>query len=157
MSKSVPPRPRLFSTKRGFALIASQFNADLVQGLVNHCTAELRLLSPASKVTLHLVPGAFEIPIVAREVALKKKADAIIALGVILQGETAHAQYLGQVVTNALQQVALEHGVPVIHAVLTLKNEEQARERCLGDKINRGTAAARAALEIANVLGELRK
>ena len=88
---------------------------------------------------------------------MKKKADAIIAFGVILQGETAHAQHLGQVVTSALQQVALEHGVPVIHAVLSLKNEEQARERCLGDKINRGTEAARAALEITNLLAELRK
>ena len=157
MSQLVPPRPRLVSAKRGFVLVASQFNAKFVQGLVNHCTDELRLLSPASKVTLHLVPGAFEIPIVAREVALKKKADAIIALGVILQGETAHAQHLGQVVTNALQHVALEHGVPVIHVVLTLKDEEQARERCLGDKINRGTEAARAALKITNLLAELRK
>ena len=157
MSQLVPPRPRLFSAKRGFVLLASQFNAKFVQGLVTHCTAELRLLSPASKVTLHLVPGAFEIPIVAREVALQKNADAIIALGVILEGETAHAQHLGQVVTSALQHVALEHGVPVIHAVLSLKNEEQARERCLEDKINRGTEAARAALEITNLLAELRK
>jgi 6,7-dimethyl-8-ribityllumazine synthase len=157
MSQSVPPRPRLFAAKRGFVILASQFNAKYVQGLVNHCTDELRVLSPASKVTLHLVPGAFEIPIVAREVAMKKNADAIIALGVILEGETAHAQNLGQVVTNALQQVALQHGVPVIHAVLSLKNEEQARARCLEGKINRGTEAARAALEIANLLAELRK
>ena len=88
---------------------------------------------------------------------MQKNADAIIALGVILEGETAHAQHLGQVVTRALQQVALEHGVPVIHAVLSLKNEEQARERCLEDEINRGTEAARAALEITNLLAELRK
>jgi 6,7-dimethyl-8-ribityllumazine synthase len=157
MSQFVPPRPRLFSAKRGFVLIASQFNAKFVQALVNHCTDELRLLSPASNVTLHLVPGAFEIPIVAREVAVKRNADAIIALGVILEGETAHAQHLGQVVTAALQQVALEHGVPVIHAVLSLKNEEQARERCLEDTINRGTEAARTALEITNLLAKLRK
>src|SRR5437762_798886 len=146
MSEFVRPRPRVVSAKHGFVLIASQFNPKYVQGLVNHCTDELRHLSPASNVALHLVPGAFEIPIVAREVALKKKADAIIALGVILQGETAHAQHLGQVVTSALQQVALEHGVPVIHAVLSLKNEEQARARCLEDKINRGTEAARTAV-----------
>jgi 6,7-dimethyl-8-ribityllumazine synthase len=103
------------------------------------------------------VPGAFEIPIVVREVALKKSADAIVALGVILEGETAHAQHLAASVTNALQQIALEYGVPVIHAVLSLKTEEQARERCLEDRINRGTEAARAAFEISGLIGELRK
>lgn len=157
MSQLVPPKPRVISVRRGFVLVASQFNAKYVQGLVTHCTDELRALSPTSHVDLLLVPGAFEIPLVAREVALKKNADAIIALGVILEGETAHAQNLGQVVTQALQQISLEHGVPVIHAVLSLKNEEQARERCLEDKINRGTEAARAAFEMTNVLADLRK
>jgi 6,7-dimethyl-8-ribityllumazine synthase len=156
MSQFVP-RPRVVSAKRGFVLVASRFNAKYVQGLVNHCTDELRLLSPASNVTLHLVPGAFEIPIAVREVAIKKSADAIIALGVIIEGKTAHARHLGEVVTNALQQLALEHGVPVIHAVLSLFNEEQARERCLEGRINRGTEAARAAFEITNLLTDLRK
>jgi 6,7-dimethyl-8-ribityllumazine synthase len=88
--------------------------------------------------------------------AARKKADAIIALGVILEGHTAHAENLGRVVTDALQRVALEYGVPVIHAVLSLKNAEQARERCLEGRINRGTEAARAAVEIADVISELR-
>jgi 6,7-dimethyl-8-ribityllumazine synthase len=138
-------------------LVASQFNAKYVQGLVTHCTDELRTLSSAAIVTVHRVPGAFEIPILVREMALQGKVDAIVALGVILQGETAHAQHLGQVVTQALQQISLEHGVPVIHAVLSLQNEEQARKRCLEDEINRGTEAARAAVEMANLLAELRK
>ena len=157
MSQFVPPKPRLINVRRGFVLVASQFNAHFVQGLVNHCTDELRILSPASNVLLHLVPGAFEIPFVVREVALKKEADAIVALGVILQGETTHAQLLGQVVTSSLQQISLEHGVPVIHAVLSLKNEAQARKRCLEDETNRGTEAARAACEMANLVAELRK
>ena len=157
MSQFVPPQPGMISVKREFVLVASQFNAKYVQGLVTHCTDELRTLSPAANVTLHLVPGAFEIPIVVRETALQGKVDAIVALGVILQGETAHAQHLGQVVTQALQQISLEHGVPVIHAVLNLQDEEQARKRCLEDEINRGTEAARAAFEMANLLAELRK
>jgi 6,7-dimethyl-8-ribityllumazine synthase len=157
MSQFVPPQPPVLSVQRGFVLVASQFNAKYVQGLVTHCTDELRTLSPAANVTLHLVPGAFEIPIVVRETALKGKVDAIVALGVILQGETAHAQHLGQVVTQALQQISLEHGVPVINAVLSLQDEEQARKRCLEDEINRGTEAARAAFEMANLLAELRK
>jgi len=157
MSQFVPPRPRVISVKRGFVLVASQFNAKYVQGLVSHCTDELRILSPGANVTSHLVPGAFEIPIVVRETALQGKVDAIVALGVILQGETAHAQHLGQVVTQALQQISLEYGVPVIHAVLSLQNEEQARKRCLEHEINRGTEAARAAFEMTNLLAELRK
>jgi 6,7-dimethyl-8-ribityllumazine synthase len=157
MSQFVPPKPRVTSRKRRFALVASQFNTKYVQGLETHCTDELRTLSPASNITLHWVPGAFEIPIVVRERARQGNVDAIVALGVILQGETDHAQHLGQVVTQALQLISLEHGVPVIHAVLSLKNEEQARRRCLEDEINRGTEAARAAVEMANLLAKLRK
>ncbi len=145
------------NVKRGFVLVASQFNAKYVQGLVTHCTDELRALSPASSVVLHLVPGAFEIPIVVQEVARQKNADAIVALGVILQGETPHAEHLAHSVTQSLQQISLEHGIPVINVVLSLLNEEQARKRCLEDKINRGTEAARAAFEMANLLAELRK
>jgi 6,7-dimethyl-8-ribityllumazine synthase len=157
MSQFVPPQPRPINVRRRFVLVASQFNAEYVQGLVTHCTDELHILSSASNVVLHLVPGAFEIPLIVREVALKKETDAIVALGVILEGETAHARLLGQVVTNALQQISLKHGVPVIHAVLSLKDEKQARQRCLEDETNRGTEAARAAFEMANLVAELRK
>jgi 6,7-dimethyl-8-ribityllumazine synthase len=94
--------------------------------------------------------------VVVREIASRNKADAIIACGVILQGETDHAQNLSRSVTDALQRIAIEHGVPVINAVLTFDNEDQARARCLENKINRGTEAARAAVEISNVLAELR-
>jgi len=157
MSQFIPATLRVTGTKRVFVLVASQFNAKYVRGLATHCTDELRKLSPASSVTLHRVPGAFEIPIVVREKARQGNVDAIVALGVILQGETAHAQHLGQVVTQALQQISLEHGVPVIHAVLSLKDEEQARKRCLEDEINRGTEAGRAAVEMADLLAKLRK
>ena len=157
MSQLIPPKPRVTGTKRVFVLVASQFNAKYVQGLAAHCTDELRKLSPASSVTLYRVPGAFEIPIVVREKARQGNVDAIVALGVILQGETMHAQHLGQVVTQALQQISLEHGVPVIHAVLSLQDEEQARKRCLENEVNRGTEAARAAVEMANLLAKLRK
>ena len=156
MSTAVPFRPRVGGVKRNFALVASKFNARYVQGLVNHATEELRELVPGAVLSLHQVPGAFEIPIVVREVALQKKADAIIAIGVILKGHTTHAEHLSHSVTNALQQIALEFGVPVINAVLGMENEEQARERCLEDRINRGTEAARAAVEISSVLADLR-
>lgn len=144
------------AVKRNFAIVASLFNADYVQGLVDHASDELRRLTPAANISLHQVPGAFEIPVVIRELAVQKRADAILAIGVILQGDTKHAEHLSRSVTDALQQIAITHGVPVINAVLSLDNELQARERCLEERINRGTEAARAAVEIANVMGELR-
>jgi 6,7-dimethyl-8-ribityllumazine synthase len=102
------------------------------------------------------VPGAFEIPVVVRELASRESTDAVIACGVILKGETNHAQNLSRSVTDALQRIAVEQRVPVINAVLSFDNEAQARARCLENKINRGTEAARAAVEIANVLAHLR-
>ena len=74
----------------------------------------------------------------------------------ILQGETDHAQHLAHTVTEALQRIALEHRAPVIHCVLSLENSQQAEERCLGETINRGSEAGRAALAISRVLRDLR-
>ncbi len=156
MSNISPPRPRDADVKRSFIIVASQFNGEYVQGLINHATKELRALSPGATISLQRVPGAFEIPIVVREVASQKKADAIIAVAVILKGKTGHASNLSRSVTDALQRIAVDHGVPVINAVLSLDNETQARERCLKNKINRGTEAARAAVEIASLMSKLR-
>jgi 6,7-dimethyl-8-ribityllumazine synthase len=156
MSKLAPPRPRSTSRKPHFAIVASLFNRIYVQGLVDHAVAELRALAPSADISIHQVPGAFEIPVVVREIALKKNTQAILALGVILQGKTSHAQNLSRSVTDALQQIAIEHGVPVINAVLSLETEAQARERCLEEEINRGTEAARAAVSMGEVLGDLR-
>jgi len=157
MSQHAPPRPRPSGGKKHFAIVASLFNRPYVQGLVDHALEELRALAPSANISVHQVPGAFEIPVVVREIALKKNTQAILALGVILQGKTTHAQNLARSVTDALQQIAIEHGVPVINAVLSLETEEQARERCLDSEINRGTEAARAAVSICEVMGDLRE
>src|SRR5207249_8225588 len=125
-------------------------------GLVDHLVSELRALIPGVTTTLLQVPGSFEIPLVVRELAMQKRGDAIIAIGVILKGETNHADNLSRSVTDALQRIAIDHGVPVINAVLSFDDENQARSRCLENEINRGTEAARAAVEIANVISKLR-
>lgn len=156
MTKESPSRPQIAKAKRIFEIVASRFNAQYVDGLIDHATQELRALAPDSTISVHRVPGSFEIPVVARELASQNKADAIVACGVILQGETNHAQNLNRSVTDALQRIALEYGVPVVNVVLSFDNETQARTRCLENKINRGTEAARAAVEIANVMSELR-
>jgi 6,7-dimethyl-8-ribityllumazine synthase len=117
---------------------------------------ELRAVAPKATISILRVPGSFEIPVVVRELAAHDSADAIIACGVILQGETNHAQNLSRSVTDALQRIAVEHSIPVINVVLSFDNEAQARPRCLESKINRGTEAARAAVEMANVMSQLR-
>ena len=156
MTKESPSRPPVAKAKRTFHIVASRFNARYVDGLADHAVQELRALVPLGTILLHRVPGSFEIPVIARELAIQNKSAAIIACGVILQGETDHAQNLNRSVTHALQQIAIEHGVPVVNAVLSFDNEDQARARCLENEINRGTEAARAAVEIANVLSEIR-
>jgi 6,7-dimethyl-8-ribityllumazine synthase len=156
MPKIAPTRPRASDKQRTFIIVASQFNAPYVEGLVDHATKELRALAPNANVSIERVPGAFEIPVVVRELALQEKANAVIACGVILKGKTDHAQNLSRSVTDALQRIAIGHGVPVINAVLSFDNETQARKRCLENKINRGTEAARAAVKIADVMSKLR-
>src|SRR5437667_4030147 len=148
------PRPAVLATNCCFAIAATQCNPSYVQGLTDHAAGELA--TPMAKVALYRGPGAFEIPVVVRELAQQKKADVILALGVIIKGNTNHAENLSRSVTDALQRIALDYGIPVINCVHTFTKELDARERCLEDKINRGTEAARAAIEIANVISDLR-
>lgn len=103
------------------------------------------------------VPGAFEIPVVAG--TLVRAADppaGVICLGVILRGATTHAQHIGDTISRVLGQLQADHGVPLIHEVLLLENETQARERCLDAGLNRGLEAARTALTMADVMDRLR-
>jgi 6,7-dimethyl-8-ribityllumazine synthase len=156
MLSTAPHRPQIAKTKPTFCVVASRFNGQYVQGLIDHATEELRALIPDAVILIQRVPGAFEIPVVVKELASQRKADAVIACGVILQGETNHAQNLSRSVTDALQRIAVEQAMPVINVVLSFDSEDQARARCLENRINRGTEAARAAVEIANVLTDLR-
>src|SRR5436853_6324104 len=119
MSNLISPRPRaLGAAKRYFPIVASQFNATYVQGLVDHVVSELRALIPGVTTTLLQVPGSFEIPLVVRELAMQKRGgDAIIAIGVSLKGETNHADNLSRSVTDALPRIGITPGGPGINAL----------------------------------------
>ena len=157
MSQFVPQRPRqILKVRRTFTIVASQYNPEYVQGLIESVRAELGILAPKSTVNVVEVPGAFEIPVVLQEVALRGDVDAIIALGVIIRGETAHADLIGTTITDALQNIALRFRTPVIHEVLLVDNEAQARARTLGEAHNRGVEAARAAVHIVETMSVIK-
>lgn len=155
MSTAFPSRPRQVGQRRSFAIVASQYNAEFVNGLVSHCRRELEAISPQFTVQVYEVPGAFEIPLLVQEVA-GRGVDAVIALGVIIEGETQHANLIAGAITTSLQQLSLTHRLPIIHEVLLLKNAEQARVRCLEEEINRGTEAARVAAQMVQTLNLVR-
>lgn len=138
-----------------FAIVASEYNRRYVDAMLRAVKAELKR-GGAGEVLVVRVPGAFEIPVVAATLA-QENWSAIVCLGVILRGETTHAQHVGEAVTNELARIQTTHRVPVIHEVLLFENEEQARVRCLGTKFNRGTEAGGTALRMAAVMRQIRR
>jgi 6,7-dimethyl-8-ribityllumazine synthase len=139
-----------------YVIIASRYNSRFVDPMLDAAKEELSQAGARDIYEIR-VPGAFEIPVVAARIARMHAAEvrAIICLGVILRGATTHAQHIGEAVSRALVEIQVRHEVPVIHEVLLLENEQQARERCVDPEMNRGREAAQTALEIAQVLNQL--
>jgi len=143
-----------------FAIVASRYNGRYVNSMVR--AARRALEEAGAQVELVRVPGAYEIPLATELLARRALAKtgaapvAILCLGVILRGETVHAAHIGEAVSRALMEIQLRHGIPVIHEVLLLENQEQAVKRCLDPRHNRGLEAAHTALEMARLVQRLR-
>ena len=147
---------KIKSRRRGgrggrFAIVASRYNARYVEAMLRAARGELKRAGAAIRVVR--VPGAYEIPVVATRLAAQSPPyDALVCLGVIFQGETSHAQHIGDAVNHALMRLQVDRGIPVVHCVQLFGNEEQARVRCLGRRHNRGREAAQTALAMAAVM-----
>ena len=138
------------------ALVASRFNSFLVEQLVKGAAdAFNRLGGDAAGLVLVRVPGAYEIPVTAKKLAASKKFDAVVGLGAVVQGATAHAALINETTSRAFTEIALETGVPVVDGVVSAENLEQAVERCGTKQGNKGFAAMQAAIELANVLKQI--
>lgn len=150
------PRQRKRRSGGRYAVVASTYNRRYVDSMVSAAEAELHR-SGAEIIKTVRVPGAFEIPVVAARLAgwVPRRFDAVICLGVVLRGQTTHADHIGTGVTQALIRLQIDTGTPMVHEVLVLENEEQARARCLDPRRNRGTEAAQTAIEMAGVLRAL--
>ncbi|MCP5525508.1 MAG: 6,7-dimethyl-8-ribityllumazine synthase [Verrucomicrobiales bacterium] len=141
-----------------FAIVASRYNPRYVDAMLRAARKELQDAG-ADEVRVVRVPGAFEVPVVAARLARQGLTpwDAVICLGLILRGATVHAEHIGRGVSDALVQLQLETEVPMVHEVLLLENEDQARERCLDPQRNRGREAAQTAIEMARTMRALRR
>lgn len=142
--------------KRRVAVIASRFNEFVVSGLVKGAIGawEKHGGKPAELLVAR-VPGAFELPVVARRLAASGKYEAIVALGCVIRGDTAHFEYVAGECARGLQNVAVDTGVPVVFGVLTTETVEQALQRAAPGGSNKGGEAMETALEMADLLEKL--
>jgi 6,7-dimethyl-8-ribityllumazine synthase len=138
------------------AIVISRFNNFFTQQLLGGAKdAILRHGGAEENVGIYWVPGANEIPLVASKLAASGKWDAVVALGVVIEGATPHADLINSQVSRSLAGIALETQVPVINGVVCAHNLEQAIERSGSKAGNKGADAAQAAIEMANLLKEM--
>ncbi len=139
-----------------FALVVSRFNDFIGQKLVEGAIdCILRHGGAEENITIYRCPGAFELPMVAKKVALSGKYDAIVTLGAIIRGSTPHFDVIAAEATKGIAQASLDTGVPIAFGVLTTENIEQAIERAGTKAGNKGFDAAMTAIEMVNLYRQI--
>ena len=147
---------RMDATNLKVGIVCARFNSIFVEQLLSGAEdALLRHGAKAEDITVAWVPGSFETPLVIQKMAQSGKFDALIGLGVVIQGATQPATMINAEVSKAYSQISLATGVPVVYGVVTTENIEQAIERSGSKAGNRGASAATTAIEMANLLKEL--
>ena len=141
-----------------FAIIVGRFNSFITERLLAGALDALtRTGCPQENIEIVRVPGSWEMPVVAREVAKAKRHDAIIALGAVIRGDTPHFDYVAGEAARGLAQISVESGVPVGFGVLTCNTVQQAVDRAGAKSGNKGFDAAMSAIEMANLMRRLRQ
>lgn len=141
-----------------FAIVVSRFNDFITQRLLNGAVDQLKRHGVAeADIETAWVPGSFEIPVAALEMAKTGKFNAVITLGCIIRGGTDHYEHVASAVTVGVEKVSVETGVPILYGVVTCDNLEQAIDRAGAKMGNRGAQAALAALEMANLQPAIRR
>ena len=135
-----------------FAIVVSRWNDDYTSRL----EAGAREALPGADVTTFVVPGAFELPLAAKAAAEAGRFDAVVALGVVIRGDTPHFDYVAEQAAAGLMQASLETGVPVMFGVITADTHEQAKKRCGERDDNKGYEAALSAVEMVAAIREIK-
>ena len=144
---------QLIGTGMKVGIVVSRFNEFLTSKLLGGAEDTLRRHSVADEdITVAWVPGAFELPFIAKKMAESKKYDAIIALGVVIRGSTSHYDYVCNEAAKGIAQASMSTGVPVTFSVVTTENIEQAIERAGTKAGNKGADGAMTAIELVNLL-----
>ncbi len=139
-------------------IVVSKFNELVTSRLQAGAEEALQQLGvDLGKLHLLRVPGAFELPLAAKALAQSQQVDAVICLGAVIRGETAHFEYISEHASRGIGNVTLETGIPIIFGVLTTNTVEQAMERSELSERNKGAEAARSAVEMISLLKQLRK
>lgn len=137
-----------------FGIVISRFNEGVTSRLLDGAKMALKD-QQISDVPVFWVPGAYEIPLVCKKMALTSRYNAIITLGAVIRGETGHYEYVCGPVAHGISQVAVETGVPILFGVLTTDDEEQALARSKPDQTNKGYEAVLGAIEMVELLRSL--
>lgn len=138
------------------AIVAAKWHEDIVDAMLMSAVETLDQCGVKQRdIEVTRVPGTFELPLTVSVLARTHRFDAIIALGVVIRGETAHFEYVAGPVAYALQNLSVELGLPCVFGVLTTENEEQARDRAGGSLGNKGSEAAYVALEMTAIIHEI--
>jgi 6,7-dimethyl-8-ribityllumazine synthase len=139
-----------------FAIVVSRFNDFIGEHLVGGALDALKRNGAREEdISLYKVPGAFEIPLVAKQLALKKRFDAIVCLGAVIRGSTPHFEYVSAEVSKGIANASLETGIPMAFGVITTDNLEQAIERAGSKAGNKGWSAALSAIEMVDLLRQI--
>ncbi|QFU74672.1 6,7-dimethyl-8-ribityllumazine synthase [Halioglobus maricola] len=142
--------------KGDYTIVVGRWNSFVVEHLLEGALDCLRRHGVSkNQITIVRAPGAFEIPLVCKQIAAKGKTDAIIALGAVIRGGTPHFEYVAGECTKGLAMVSMEHAVPVSFGVLTVDTIEQAVERAGTKAGNKGEEAAMSAIEMVSLMGKL--